>query len=345
VLNLKTHIGRALRKKNYWCDGAGRGRPKLDSYLNIAERVLRSVRKPMSAQKILDAAYRAKIVPHTLYGKTQHKTLQARLSEHILRHKSNSVFYRTAPGHFFLNELDNDPNIPDRYKVHFTARRRVRDLTRDLNYGFDVNFVEEFCEKNIFDWEEFVAAATKEGAIHHIGKHDDPGSLARAWAFPIARRGSKVLNYRIGKYRDDTGDLTAQKIIGFPSQITFYDSTLFSYLDLGARHCGLNALVTDLDISIRSLGQLDEVEKPSILFGSLVRDKKDVPSVLCFMEWQCPSWFEPTRRRLSLNDMRWMNVDTPPNNMDEFESWSNLALTMLIGRQHEGMSSWSPNRH
>lgn len=299
----------------------------------------------MSPKKILEAAYRANIVSHTLYGKTQHKTLQARLSEHILRHKSNSVFYRTSPGHFFLSELDSDPEIPDRYKVHFTARRRVRDLTRDLNYGFDISFVEKFYEKNTFDWGGFVAAATKKKAIHHIEKSDNRNSLTRAWAFPIVRRGSKVLSYRIGKYRDGTGDLTAQKTIGFPSQITFYDSTLFSYLDLGAKHCGLNALLTDLDISIRSLGQLDKFEQPSIMFGSLVRDRNDVPSVLCFMDWHCPNWFEPTRRRLSLNDMRWIDVSTPPNNFDEFDPWSIIALEMIVAKQNRGNSSWFPKHN
>ena len=306
----------------------------MDSYLSIAELVLKNVRKPMSPRKILEAAYRAKIVPYSLYGKTQHKTLQARLSEHILRYKSNSVFYRTGPGHFFLSELDRDPTIPDRYKTHFTARRRVRDLTRDLNYGFEIGFVEEYCEHNTFEWEGFVAAASKERAVHYIEKHDSRNCFARAWAFPIARRGAKVLSYRIGKYRDETGDLTAQKTIGFPAQITFYDSTLFSYRDLGARHCGLNALLTDLDISIRSLGQLDRIEQPSILFGSLVRDKNNVPSVLCFMDWNCPNWFEPTRRRLSLNDMRWMDLSNHPNNPEEFEPWSSVALEMIVAKQH-----------
>ena len=298
----------------------------------------------MSAKKILEAAYQAKIVPHTLYGKTQHKTLQARLSEHILHFRSNGVFYRTAPGYFFLNELENDSDVPDRFKDRFTARRRVRDLTRHLNYGFDISFVEEFCGKNFFDWESFVSEASKKKAIHNIEKGDNIESLARAWAFPIARRGAKVLSYRIGKYRDDTGDLAAQKTVGFPSQISFHDSTLFSYLDLGARHCALNALVTDLDISIRALGRSDGLEQPTILFGSVVRDKNDVPSVLCFLDWQCPSWFEPTRRRLSLNDMRWMSVDTPPNNFDEFEPWSTVILKNLISRQHTGESSWPPRK-
>ena len=77
----------------------------LDSYLQVAQSVLRSTRRPMSARAILDVAYAAGIIPAHLYGKTQQKTLQARLSEDILHHREVSAFYRTEPGQFFLAEL------------------------------------------------------------------------------------------------------------------------------------------------------------------------------------------------------------------------------------------------
>ena len=102
----------------------------MDSYLKIAEVVLRSAHRPMSAKAILDVAYKAGVVPTHLYGKTQKKTLQARLSEDILRHRDTSLFYRTEPGQFFLSEFLSDPTIPDDYKVPFPARRRTRDLKR-----------------------------------------------------------------------------------------------------------------------------------------------------------------------------------------------------------------------
>ena len=56
----------------------------------------------MSAREILDASYRLQLVPEHLFGKTQHETLQAHLSEEILRNRNSSVFTRTAPGQFAL---------------------------------------------------------------------------------------------------------------------------------------------------------------------------------------------------------------------------------------------------
>ena len=75
----------------------------------------------MTAKAILNAAYRTGIVPDHLHGKTQHKTLQARLSEEILHFKRDGRFFRTEPGFFFLTEFESDPLIPDKYKDHFSA--------------------------------------------------------------------------------------------------------------------------------------------------------------------------------------------------------------------------------
>ena len=100
----------------------------MDSYLEIAERVLKAARRPMTAKGILNAAYRAEIVPDHLHGKTQTKTLQARLSEDILHCKRDGRFFRTKPGYFFLTKFESDPIISDKFKDHFSARRRTRDL-------------------------------------------------------------------------------------------------------------------------------------------------------------------------------------------------------------------------
>lgn len=74
----------------------------MNSYLQISLAVLSKSRLSMSAREILEAAYRMQLVPDHLYGKTQHKTLHARLSEDILRNRNSSVFTRTGPGRFAL---------------------------------------------------------------------------------------------------------------------------------------------------------------------------------------------------------------------------------------------------
>ena len=76
----------------------------MNSYLQIAQAVLQKSRQPLSAREILDAAYRLQLVPEHLFGKTQYKTLQARLSEDLLRNRKRTIFARTGPGRFVLRQ-------------------------------------------------------------------------------------------------------------------------------------------------------------------------------------------------------------------------------------------------
>ncbi|MBX4960337.1 HTH domain-containing protein [Rhizobium binae] len=74
----------------------------MNSYLKISQAVLSKSRQPLTAREILDAAYRLQLVPDHLFGKTQYKTLHARLCEDILHNRRASLFARTAPGRFSL---------------------------------------------------------------------------------------------------------------------------------------------------------------------------------------------------------------------------------------------------
>lgn len=74
----------------------------MNAYLKMSQAVLSKSRQPLTAREILDAAYRLQLVPEHLFGKTQHKTLHARLAEDILHNRKSSLFVRTAPGRFSL---------------------------------------------------------------------------------------------------------------------------------------------------------------------------------------------------------------------------------------------------
>ena len=76
----------------------------MNAYLKLAKAVLSKSSQPLSAAEIMDAAYRLQLVPDHLYGRTQHKTLHARLSEDLLYNRDDTTFARAAPGKFVLRE-------------------------------------------------------------------------------------------------------------------------------------------------------------------------------------------------------------------------------------------------
>lgn len=304
----------------------------MDSYLDIAHKVLRASRRPMSAKGILDAAYRAQIVPEHLRGKTQHKTLQARLSEDILHHRSSSLFFRTEPGLFFLYELISDPNIPEKFKEIFPARRRTRDLQNEHALGISRDFLKRWRDNSdSCDLVEMLTDAEHHEAIRYVPQSGD-SDYATLWTFSLVRRNDEVLSYRIGRYRDDREAFANKRTIGFPGAITISDRTLFSQEDYGAAENALRALLLDLNLSPQSfIGQ--HQDKPSPIFTFEAEGDDGVTVLLVVLEWTCPDWFEPTTRKLSLNDPCWLKLSIQPNNIDDFEPWSKTTLRRIVSRE------------
>lgn len=297
----------------------------MDSYLDIAHKVLRTARRPMTAKGILDAAYKGGIVPQHLYGKTQEKTLQARLSEDILYHHNKSAFFRTEPGCFFLVEFISDPNIPEKFKERFAARRRTRDLRREPSLTINKNFISHCDTPFCHNWHALIRAAEAANAIRYLQSRDDTTEALVVWTFSIVRRGTDVLSYRLGRYRDSRDTFANKRTIGFPGIVSLFDCTLFSEGDYGASENALAAILSDLDISAATVhGQKIGAPDPKLTLQ--VKHESEGGILLLVMEWICPEWFEPTTRRLSLNDPRWIDFRVAPNNIDDFEPWSIATL-------------------
>ena len=147
----------------------------------------------MSARAILDIAHKAAVLPSHLYGSTQHKTLQARLSEDILHHRESSVFFRTEPGQFFLVELLDDPEIPKEWKTRFPARRRTRDLKRDNTLGVKRSFLDKWRKQRV-NFSEFFSSADSEEALAYL--HPDEmrkQGYCSTWTFSMVFRDDCVL--------------------------------------------------------------------------------------------------------------------------------------------------------
>ena len=312
-----------------------------ENYLDIAEAVLRIARRPMSPKAIMDAAYRGGIVPTHLYGKTQHKTLHARLSEDILHNKLESRFFRTYPGMFFLSELRSDPTIPEDFKDPFHARRRIRDLAKPAALAFDRDFLASQSLTQL-SWRDLLKVADQAGALKHIDTKIKDERFVIVWAFSIVRRKNEILSYRIGRYRDDRGAFANRKSIGFAEMVSFQDETMFSD-DMGVVECGLNAVLSDLDLSKSAFP--NGILRPSVSFAAIAIRSLIDPVALFVMQWECPDWFEPTARRLSLNEVRWVDATYRPNDIEAFEPWSAIAFEILVDQGSLKDLNVKKNRH
>jgi HB1, ASXL, restriction endonuclease HTH domain len=173
----------------------------LDAYLDIAEMALRSERRPLSPRAILAAAYRAGIVPHRLHGKTQHKTLGARLSEDVVRRNERSLFFRPAPGKFFLREFLTDPSIPEEHRRPVPTRRRFRELILGPALAFDARTLAcKVLSDEPIQPDIILNLLYADQFRYEDPRHRSPDSVF-CRSFVCVQRGSEILTYRLGRCR------------------------------------------------------------------------------------------------------------------------------------------------
>lgn len=297
----------------------------MDAYLAIAEKILRQARRPMGAREILRIAYPSGKVPAHLFGKTQHKTLGARLAEDILERGSRSLFYRNEPGRYFLTEFLGDESIPSKYRHRFIARRRRRQLAQPRPLALKKADLPSPDEAGRIPVEAILNLLVT-GCYHYplSTKTVSPDDVI-IWSFVVVARGSRVLTYRHGEYREERDAFRNRRAIGFYAPVLEGDRTLFDLDDHGIVHRGLSTVSIDLGLTT----QVDLVGAGSQIamlesFVSLSEEGRD--SLLSIIRYEAPEWFEPYARRLAINDLQWMDLATPRNNAEDFDPWSEAVL-------------------
>lgn len=293
----------------------------MDSYLDIAAIVLRAERRPLSPRAILASAYRRALVPSHLHGQTQHKTLQARLSEDIVYRREQSPFFRTEPGRFFLREFLTDRTLPEQFRNPVPTRRRIRELRRSPALAIYRAALGRTIEENKPISPEMIFSLLHRDCYTYEDPRRRHEHLVFIRSFVCVHRGSDILTYRLGRYRDDRDAFMRRRSIGFSTLVHLEDHTLFNLGNFGVLDAGLMATRIDLDIP-------DVREQLIASIGYFVWSvgASGANDLLAVTKFECPPWFEPVRRRLALSDLAWMDRTKPINDIDDFDPWSRSAL-------------------
>lgn len=288
----------------------------------MAETVLRAARRPLSSKAILKAARQADLLPYRLYGATQHKTLQARLSTDILEYRDRSNFFRTEPGKFFLREFLEDKTIPPEFRKEVFARRRTRDLIRGpILVAKTEALKSKFQDRKMIVADDFMQFDGKNSMFYHQDPCKRGDDVAAIWVFSIVRRGNYFLSFRCGNYRDFRDSFSQKRSIGFSSVVSEQYRDLFNFAEFGISDCGVSAVSADLNIAIRERPELEE-QFPYEIKAFMITEDRGRPCAVAVLEVRAPDWFEPVNPSLSINDVTWIRSDVCPNNLDDFDPWS-----------------------
>ena len=313
-----------------------------NTYLAIAAQILESERRPLSSRAILAEAYKSGIVPSNLHGKAQHRTLQARISEDIVSKRDHSLFFRTSPGKFFLRDFLSDPGIPSEFRKPFYAHRRLRELIRGPVLAIMSGCIPELIDKTLSIDPSTVTRLLVRGVHSYINLKKSREDFFIVRPFVCVFKGPRILTYRVGRYRDDRESFLSKRSIGFSTLVSPNDHTLFNNRDAGIIDAGVRAAVIDLDLT-GGTDNYDQLARKAVLQQFVLsRDNDGAGDLLAVISLKCPAWFEPFRRRLALNDLRWMDIRSQVNDTDDFDPWSKCILDAfyekpsILGRKING---------
>jgi hypothetical protein len=292
----------------------------MDSYLEIARKVLREARRPLSARQILKAAYQLHIVPRELYGRTQHKTLQARLSTDILRLHAKSDFCRSGPGRFLLRSLLGDRTISSRYRREYVAPLRAAQLGR-----FDVL---------AFPRKEVARLASRDRSRAAVSD-----LMSRSWRYARMedlRRDARLLPFRFLVVVVDNGrvviyhrhprgdaDLAGQVALGVKGVVRREDRSLFSLDEAGLADAAVRTLMQQLDLPRMLVCALEEVSRwspPIALFEEGEEPATD--DLIAILAFRCSGIPEVVEAIDALTTSEWHHLPFRVNDLDQFDRWS-----------------------
>ncbi len=300
----------------------------MDAYLDIAENVLRSERRPLTPRAILSIAYQSGIVSHHLYGRTQHKTLGARLSEDLVKRNERSLFFRPAPGKFFLREFLTDTSLPEEYRRPVPTRRRFRELVLGPALTLNEKALKPFKRDAPIEPAAILNLLQSDDCRYEDPRHRSTNSVLFR-AFVCVQRNTQVLSYRLGRYREDRDAFMHKRCIGFSSLVHDFEHTLFNMNDFGIVDSGIHATKIDLDIPEIFGDQIQE-NIDGRLSHFIWTSESGVGDLLAVISYECPTWFEPTKRRLALNDIRWIDDLSSVNDLDDFDPWSQRIILSAV---------------
>lgn len=300
-----------------------------DAYLNVAEQVLLEARRPLRPLEIINAAYANQMLPWHLHGSTQDKTLHARISEDVAGSPTSSRFFRTGPGVFFLRKLLDDPLVPDVFKQPYFAPPRRKELRRERVLTLDRLGSMVFPNDSPFVTIGQLAAEFRQGHyrfITPVEMETRPDSVT-VHSFVLVFHENTVLSYRCGKFFPDTAPLKGKRSIGIGGAVYAGDRDMLFHDMFGIIASGVNELGYGIGLTkeLAERARYNGEILPCV--GVLFPRSGTLPAVMhVVLAYECPSDFLPSKAALSVNDLRWLEIDNPANSLDGFDATSSLLF-------------------
>ena len=296
-------------------------------------------RCPLSAKDILDKALTADGLPPHLYGRTPHKTLQARLSEDILSRRSRSQFFRTEAGKFFLREFLEDPTVPDEMKTEYPAPRRSLQLeNRSVLAVSRQAWTCKFDRKTVVDAEDF-RKRFDDCELEYLSTEElkEKVDYLPVLSFVLVHRDMRVLSYLIGRLRGGGDPLNRPRSIGFGGFVLEDHRDITYDAFFGILESGITILADGvgmpLEIAEKARYEGELIPRTCVISKTHLGEE----AIFAIADYKCNGTFDPGRPNLSFTGLKWLERSNMPNDVSNFDP---VSLLLLCNIKDERLSAF-----
>jgi len=301
-----------------------------NAYLRMAYEAIIQCKRPLSPAEILDFASREGFLPAHLFGATMHKTLAARLAEHIREQSSNSAFFRTAPAKFFLHELALLPDTPPEYTQVYVGHLRAKSIRREnvLVAGcgdLQKEIYGEFIPYNGAKFDIFLREKCR--FVDRVRAEAD--DLVKQFVtFTMVVHDTKLLIYRRGKFTSSSDTLKGQLSVGFGGHINDTDFDLFTASGEDAfKNNAARELKEELFLDQIYSQRSDAAARTTVLGFINVDDSADAQHhIAVLVVFKHRDSELPKKGELSINQLEWLDLENRVNDLSSFDLWSGMIL-------------------
>jgi predicted NUDIX family phosphoesterase len=303
-----------------------------NAYLWLAAEALTRARRPLTPLEMLDVAREDGFVPQHLFGATMHKTLAARLSEHIRRYSQSSKFFRTAPATYYLHSLAEEPNTPEEFRNVYIGNLRSKSIRKENVLVAPRGELQRrvYGEYVTFDEDTFSDMYRTICRFVDRRRAEDDHGLKQFVTFTLVVRGPKILIYRRGKFTTTSDELRGQLSVGFGGHVNDQDFNLFNRGSDAFRANATRELQEELFLDEYYREQYEAMDRASVLGYINVDDSPDARHhVAVLIAFKHKDDSVPKKGELSINQLEWLDLSTPLNDLSDFDLWSGMILRNL----------------
>lgn len=304
-----------------------------NAYVTLARKALARARRPLTPHEILEMAKADHFLPGHLFGATMHRTLSARLSESIRSKGDRSPFYRTAPSTFFLRSLASSPDIPDEHKNVYIGHLRSKSIRKENVLVAPRGALEEkiYGEYTPFDELYFqdLYRSSCRFIDRRVAEYDD--LVKQFVTFTLVFHKRKLLTYRRGKFTSTSEQLKGQLSVGFGGHVNDTDFSLFHQGGEAFRFNASRELREELFLDDYYRGQSEAMDRSKILGYVNVDDNFDAQHhIAILVSFNHKSGELPKKGELSINQLNWIDIDRPINDLSDYDLWSGMILKNIF---------------